>query len=116
MWGTGRATREFLYVDDCAKAIVAATELYDGAEPVNLGSGMEISIRELVEIIVEETGFTGEVRWDQTQPDGQPRRCLDVMRAQDYFGFTASTDFKVGLRQTIDWYRQEMTAKQIRKN
>jgi GDP-L-fucose synthase len=107
VWGTGSATREFLYVDDAAEGIVLATERYDGREPVNLGSGNEISIRDLVKVIADETGFTGEVVWDQTKPDGQPRRALDVTRAAELLGFRARTNFVEGLRRTIEWYRQE---------
>ncbi len=105
-WGSGRATREFLYVDDCAEGIVLAAERYDKSDPVNLGAGFEISIRELLEMIVEETGFEGEVVWDTSQPDGQPRRMLDTSRALAEFGFKARTDFRQGLRRTIQWYRR----------
>lgn len=105
VWGTGRPTREFLYVDDCAQAIVLATEQYDGPEPVNIGSGFEISIRNLASIIAELTGFTGRLRWDTNKPDGQPRRKVDVSRAKEFFGFAASTDFRMGLARTIEWYR-----------
>jgi GDP-L-fucose synthase len=105
VWGTGSATREFLYVDDAAEGIVLASESYDGREPVNLGSGYEISIRELVQLIIEETGFKGEIVWDPTKPDGQPRRVLDVSRAREQFGFRARTEFREGLRRTISWYR-----------
>jgi GDP-L-fucose synthase len=106
-WGTGRASREFLYVEDCAEAIARATALYDGAEPVNVGSGQEITIRELTERIAALTGFTGELLWDRNQPDGQPRRRLDTSRARDWFGFEASTPLDDGLRRTIDWFRAE---------
>jgi GDP-L-fucose synthase len=104
IWGTGRATREFLYVEDAAEGIVLATERYDGPEPVNLGVGREITIRDLVELIVDQTGFEGEVRWDASKPDGQPRRALDTSRARDWFGFEARTSFEDGLRATIAWY------------
>jgi GDP-L-fucose synthase len=104
-WGTGNATREFLFVEDCAEAIVLATERYDGEEPVNIGAGFEIGIRELAELVAELTGFTGRLTFDRTKPDGQPRRMLDVTRAQARFGFKATTDFRKGLRRTIDWYR-----------
>jgi len=104
-WGTGNATREFLFVEDCAGAIVRATERYDGAEPVNIGAGFEISIRELAQLIAELTGFTGRVTFDPTKPAGQPRRMLDTSRAREAFGFSATTDFRAGLRRTIDWYR-----------
>ncbi len=103
-WGTGSATREFLYVDDCARGIVAAAERYDSPEPVNLGGGQEISIRELTHLIAELTGFTGEIAWDSSKPDGQPRRALDTSRAREAFGFTAVTPFREGLLATIDWY------------
>jgi GDP-L-fucose synthase len=105
-WGDGTPTREFLYVEDCAEAIVLATERYDGAEPVNIGAGFEISIKELVELIVDLTGFRGQIRWDTTKPNGQPRRCLDTRRAWELFGFRAQTQFREGLRRTIEWYRQ----------
>ena len=105
-WGTGTATREFLYVEDAASAIVAATERYDGAEPVNIGAGFEISIRELAETIAELTGYTGRIVFDPTKPDGQPRRRLDTSRAEEAFGFRATTGFRQGLRRTIDWYRE----------
>jgi GDP-L-fucose synthase len=105
VWGTGRATREFLYVDDAAEGIVLAAEKYDGREPVNLGAGFEISIRDLVSLIAKETGFSGEIVWDSTRPDGQPRRGLDVSRAAELFGFRARTDFVEGLRRTVEWYR-----------
>lgn len=104
VWGTGSASREFLYVEDCARAIVLAASSYDRPEPVNLGAGREITIRDLVALIARLTGFKGEVVWDPSKPDGQPRRCLDVSRAAREFGFTASVDFEEGLRRTIDWY------------
>lgn len=104
LWGDGSPTREFLYVEDCAKAIADASERYDGSEPVNLGSGMEISIRDLAETIARHTGFSGEVIWDTTKPNGQPRRMLDVSRAREYFGFEATTGFDQGLRQTVEWW------------
>ena len=104
VWGTGAASREFLYVDDCARAIVLATEKYDKPEPVNIGAGREISIKDLVNLIAEITGFKGEIRWDVTKPDGQPRRCLDVSRARDEFGFVAKTGFEEGLKATVEWY------------
>ena len=107
VWGTGSASREFLYVEDAARGIVLATERYDGAEPVNLGVGAEITIRELVTLIARLTGFEGEIRWDATKPDGQPRRALDTSRARERFGFTATTSFEDGLRRTIEWYEQQ---------
>ena len=105
IWGSGTATREFLFVEDCAEGIVLATERYDGDEPVNIGAGFEISIRDLAELIAELTGFKGRLTFDRTKPDGQPRRMLDVSRAESRFGFKATTDFRDGLRRTIDWYR-----------
>jgi GDP-L-fucose synthase len=104
VWGTGAASREFLYVDDAAAGIVLAAERYDGSEPVNLGVGREITIRELVELIARLTHFDGEVRWDASKPDGQPRRALDTSRARERFGFEATTSFEEGLRRTIEWY------------
>jgi len=103
-WGTGEPTREFLYVKDAAEGILDATEQYNSSDPVNLGSGEEISIRELVDVIVEETGFGGDVEWDTSKPDGQPRRKLDTSRAKQRFNWEASTDFHEGLRATVDWY------------
>ena len=105
VWGTGEATREFLYVGDAAEGLVLATEAYDGREPVNLGSGLEMSIRELAELIARETEFRGEIVWDISKPDGQPRRALDVTRAEQLFGFRARVGFIEGLRKTIEWYR-----------
>ena len=104
VWGTGQASREFFYVDDAARGIVMATERYDGPEPVNLGAGMEITIRELVEKLKEISKFEGEIVWDISRPDGQPRRCLDVERAKHYFDFSAETGFDEGLRRTYRWY------------
>ena len=108
VWGTGKASREFLYVEDAAEGIILATEKYDKPEPVNLGAGFEIKIKDLVELIVELTGFEGEIRWGTTKPDGQPRRCLDVTKAEREFGFRAKTDFREGLRKTIEWYEEQM--------
>ena len=111
-WGTGEPTREFLYVEDAAKGILDATERYNRSEPVNLGSGMEISIRNLVETIVNVTGFDGEIKWDTSKPDGQMRRRLDVSKAKSYFGWEATTDFETGLCRTVEWYeahRDELT-------
>ena len=108
VWGTGSASREFLYVDDAAEGILLATEKYNNPEPVNLGSGMEITIKDLVQKIAFLTGFKGQIEWDATKPDGQPRRCLDVSRAKQEFGFAAKTDFDEGLRRTIEWYRKRM--------
>jgi GDP-L-fucose synthase len=106
VWGTGKASREFLYVEDAARGVGMATETYDGAEPVNLGAGFEITIRDLVGLIARLMGFTGEIRWDPSKPDGQPRRCLDTSRAERLFGFRATTGFEEGLRRTIEWYRK----------
>jgi GDP-L-fucose synthase len=106
-WGTGNATREFLYVEDCAEAIVLAAEKYDQPEPVNLGAGFEISIRDLAELIAELTGFRGRLMFDRTKPDGQPRRSLDITRARNSFGFSAITDFRTGLKRTVEWYKAE---------
>lgn len=104
-WGTGVATREFLHAEDCAEGLVMAAESYNKSEPVNLGAGFEISIRDLTEKIVGLTGFSGRIEWDSTKPDGQPRRCLDTSRAESEFGFRARIGFDEGLQQTIDWYR-----------
>ena len=109
-WGTGEPTREFLYVKDAAEGILDATERYDASDPVNLGSGEEISIRELVEVIAEETGFEGDIEWDTSKPDGQPRRKLDTTRAKERFDWEASTDFREGLRETIAWYEAHRDA------
>jgi len=109
-WGSGSASREFIYVADAAEGILLATEHYNGPEPVNIGAGFEITIKELAEKIVELTGFTGEIRWDSSKPDGQPRRRLDVSKANKYFGFEAKTPFDEGLKATIDWYRKHKTA------
>jgi GDP-L-fucose synthase len=103
-WGTGNASREFLYVDDAATGIVLAAEKYDKPEPVNLGSGMEVSVKDLIEAICHLMDYNGEIHWDATKPDGQPRRALDVSRAKKEFGFMATTGFEEGLRKTIHWY------------
>ncbi len=105
-WGTGSPTREFLYVEDASEGILRAAEHYNKPEPINLGSGREISIRDLVNLIARLTRFTGEIRWDSSKPDGQPRRCLDVQKAAHEFGFRASTNFEDGLRTTIRWYEE----------
>jgi len=107
-WGTGNVSREFIYVSDAAEAILLATEKYNGPEPVNIGAGFEITIRQLVEKIAALTGFNGEIRWDGSKPDGQPRRRLDVSRAKEYFGFQAKTSFDEGLKATIEWYKRVM--------
>jgi len=104
VWGTGSASREFLYVADAAEGITLAAERYDGADPVNLGVGAEITVRDLVTLIARLTRFEGEIRWDATKPDGQPRRALDTRRARERFGFDAGTSFEDGLRRTIEWY------------
>jgi GDP-L-fucose synthase len=109
LWGDGSPTREFLYVDDCAEGIMLAARSYDDPDPVNLGTGEEITIRALAELIAELTGFTGEIVWDTTKPNGQPRRKLDVTRAQERFGFTARVGLREGLSRTIAWYREEQT-------
>lgn len=106
VWGTGKATREFLYVDDAAEGVVLATEKYNGNEPVNLGTGFEISIKDLVDLIARLTGFTGEVSFDATKPDGQPRRRLDTSRAFSEFGYKAKIGFEEGLKRTVEWYMQ----------
>src|SRR5437667_5724663 len=107
VWGDGSPTREFLYVEDAAEGICLAAERYNSSEPVNLGSGMEISIKDLVHTIKRMTGFTGEIVWDTTKPNGQPRRGLDTSRAEKYFGFRAKTSFEEGLRRTIEWYQYQ---------
>jgi GDP-L-fucose synthase len=109
LWGDGSPTREFLYVEDAAEGIWLAAQRYDGSEPVNLGTGSEISIRGLAEVIAELTGFDGEITWDTSKPNGQPRRQLDVSRAEELFGFRARTPLRDGLERTVEWYR--MTAK-----
>ena len=110
VWGTGSASREFLYVEDCARGVVLAASHYNGGEPVNLGAGREITIRDLVGLIARLTGFKGEIVWDPGKPDGQPRRCLDVSRAEREFNFKAVTDFEEGLRRTIQWYLEARRA------
>jgi len=112
VWGTGNATREFLYVEDAAEAIVLATERYESVEPVNIGAGFEISIKDLVALVVRLTGFTGGVEWDASKPDGQPRRCLDTSSAEAAFGFKARTGLEDGLKKTIEWYRSARSAGQ----
>jgi GDP-L-fucose synthase len=106
VWGTGSASREFLFVRDAAEGVVAAAARYNDPDPVNLGTGREITIRALAELICELCGFRGNLRWDRSQPDGQPRRCLDTTRARELFGWEATTGFRDGLRQTIDWYER----------
>lgn len=109
VWGTGKATREFLYVEDAAQAVVLATQKYNKPEPVNIGSGFEIKIKDLVNLIVKKVGFKGRILWDKTKPDGQPRRQLDISKAKKEFGFTAKTNFKKGLEKTIKWYLKVKT-------
>ena len=108
IWGTGKATREFLYVEDCAEAIVLATEKYNSSEPVNVGAGFEISINDLSELVAKYTNFTGKLVWDASQPDGQPRRMLDTSKAQTEFGFKAGVSFETGLKKTIEWYSNSL--------
>ena len=110
-WGTGAPSREFIYVADAAEGILLATEHYNEAEPVNIGAGFEITIKELVEKIAKITGFKGEIRWDSSKPDGQPKRRLDVSKAKKYFGFEAKTSFEEGLKETIKWYRENRPLK-----
>ena len=109
VWGTGSASREFLYVEDAAEGIVLATEKYNKPDPVNLGAGFEIKIKDLAELIADLTSFDGEIVWDTTKPDGQPRRCLDVNRAKKEFGFVAKTNFRDGLKKTIEWFKDTKT-------
>jgi GDP-L-fucose synthase len=112
VWGDGSPTREFLFVEDAAEGILLASEHYDESQPVNLGSGQEISIKELVHTISQLTGFTGKLVWDTSKPNGQPRRVLDTSKAEKYFGFRAQTKFEDGLRQTIEWYRKHRVKNQ----
>lgn len=109
VWGSGQVTREFIYVGDAAEGIVSAAESYNAPEPVNIGTGREIRICELVEIIADLTGFNGRIVWDASKPDGQPRRMLDVSRAEKAFGFKATMDFEEGLRRTVDWYERQFS-------
>jgi GDP-L-fucose synthase len=111
LWGDGSPTREFLYVGDCAEAIVLATRHYDGSEPVNLGSGREISIKDLAHLISSTMGYSGQIVWDTTKPNGQPRRMLDTARAQEFFGFKARTGFEKGLEKTVQWYLRNLAPK-----
>lgn len=108
IWGTGKATREFLYVKDAAEAIILASEKYDKTDPVNIGSGSQISIKELVALIVKLTAFKGEIKWDTSKPDGQPKRCLDVTKAKNEFCFHSKTNLEEGLKKTIDWYKNNL--------
>ena len=104
LWGDGSSTREFLFAEDCARAIVLAAETYDGAEPVNLGAGWEITMKDLAATIAEAVGYQGEIIWDSTKPNGQPRRKLDVTRAREYFGFEAEVTFAEGIKRTVEWW------------
>jgi GDP-L-fucose synthase len=113
LWGTGTATREFLHVDDAADGILLAAERYNGGDPVNLGSGMEISIRSLASRIAESSGFRGDLIWDSTKPDGQPRRSLDTTKAEKLFGFRARVSFEDGLKETVEWFRRNTSASEI---
>jgi GDP-L-fucose synthase len=106
VWGDGSPTREFIYVEDAAEGILLATEKYNDSEPVNLGSGFEISIKDLVYLIADLTGYKGSFNWDTSKPNGQPRRCLDTNRAKNYFGFEAQVSFKEGLKRTVAWYQE----------
>jgi GDP-L-fucose synthase len=112
VWGRGQASREFLYVEDCAEAILMATERYNGPEPANIGSGSETTIRELAETIAKLTDFQGEIVWDTSKPEGQPRRRLDITKAERFFGFKAGTSLEEGLRKTIQWYLAQRTQEQ----
>jgi GDP-L-fucose synthase len=115
-WGSGNASREFLYVEDCADGILRAASLYNDPEPVNLGNGREILIRDLVETIARHTNYQGEIRWLSSKPDGQPRRQLDTSRAREKFGFEAKTPFELGLKKTVDWYEHEVVARDVALN
>ena len=106
-WGTGSASREFLYVDDAAEGLIRAAEVLDTPEPINLGTGMEITIKNLVTLIAKLSGFAGEIRWNSSKPDGQPRRCLDVERAASLLGWRAQVGFEDGLKRTIEWYQRQ---------
>jgi GDP-L-fucose synthase len=106
LWGDGSPTREYLYVDDCVEGLVLAAERYDGAEPVNLGTGVETSIRQTADLVAEAVGFTGRIVWDTSMPNGQPRRSLDASRARERFGFVATTALREGLARTVAWYRE----------
>jgi GDP-L-fucose synthase len=108
VWGTGKATREFFYVENAAEAIILATEKYNKSDPINIGAGFEISIKELVKLIGELTGFKGRIIWDKSKPDGQPRRMLDTTKAFTEFGFKAKTGFREGLKKTIEWYKNSL--------
>jgi GDP-L-fucose synthase len=111
VWGTGKATREFLYVEDAARGIVMAAEKYDGAAPVNLGSGIETSIKSVAEMIADIAGYKGEIVWDSSRPDGQPRRCVDTSTARQAFGFEAQISLREGLSKTVQWYQEHAKEK-----
>lgn len=115
VWGTGKASREFLYVEDAAEGIVLAAERYNEKDPVNLGAGAEISVKDLVRLLSRIVGFKGDIVWDSSKPDGQPRRCLDTERAYENFGFRAMTEFEVGLEKTVEWYRRTITPETMKK-
>ena len=115
IWGTGKATREFLYIEDCAEGIVSATELYDKSDPVNFGTGIETPIKDLAEMIKKLIDYKGKIVWDSSKPDGAPRRCLDVARAEKEFGFKAKTNLKEGLKKAIDWYVDSLNLDYSRK-
>ena len=106
LWGDGSPTREFLYAQDAAQAVLLATERYDGADPINIGSGQEISVKDLAKVIAAEVGFTGEISWDRNKPNGQPRRCLDTRKAAELFGFQAHTPLEEGIARTVAWFRE----------
>jgi GDP-L-fucose synthase len=110
LWGDGSPTREFLYVEDCVEGFILAAERYDGPEPVNLGAGKEITIRELAELVADVTGFDGKINWDTSMPNGQPRRSVDATRARELFGFEARTPLREGLERTVAWYREHVVA------
>jgi GDP-L-fucose synthase len=110
LWGDGSPTREFLYVDDCVEGLALAAERYDGPEPVNLGTGVETSIRDLAETVADVAGFEGEIVWDTSMPNGQPRRSLDPSRAEELFGFRARTPLREGIERTVAWYRSAVPA------
>ncbi|MCX5803852.1 MAG: NAD-dependent epimerase/dehydratase family protein, partial [Proteobacteria bacterium] len=114
VWGTGSATREFFYVEDAAEAIILATEIYNKSDPVNIGAGFEISIKDLVELIVKMTNYKGKIVWDKSRPDGQPRRMLDTTRAFNGFGFSAKVGFEEGLKETINWYLSTRQTKETK--
>ena len=107
LWGDGSPTREYLYVDDCVEGLALAAERYDGPEPVNLGTGVETSIKETAELVAEAVGFTGQIRWDSSMPNGQPRRSLDTTRAEELFGFRAAVPLREGIARTVAWYRAQ---------